>query len=255
VSANIFRIAWIAVRELVYEKVFYLLLIFAMFALGLSLLLGQLTYAEQTKLTLDFMFAGIELSMVLFCVFMGIFLFKRELTLGSVSMVLSKPISRTTFLLGKCLGQSIVQLIVIFVMTLIAMLVSSRSGSVVYLSIIQTTLLIFFEVSVLTAITYFFAVNSGAVITAIGTLSLFCLGHFRVHVSENLKTFSFENAFWGFLKRILPDFEIFNMKALASYGFTLSWVEVGWAFVYAVCCIVFFLVMAALIFQRKDVLT
>ena len=54
------NIAWIAIRELLYEKVFYVLVLFCVMALGLSLLLGQLTYAEQAKLTLDFMLAGID---------------------------------------------------------------------------------------------------------------------------------------------------------------------------------------------------
>ena len=59
---NLMRIAWIAIRELLYERVFYVLVSFAAVSLGLSLLLGQMTYAEQYKLTLDFMLAGIEIS-------------------------------------------------------------------------------------------------------------------------------------------------------------------------------------------------
>src|SRR3989338_8878152 len=107
-----FRIAWIAIRELLYERVFYLLVLFAAMALVLSLMLGQLTYAEQSKLTLDFMLGGIQLSMVLFSVFMGISLLQRELQMGSIAMVLSKPISRGSFLMGKYLGQISVQFFV-----------------------------------------------------------------------------------------------------------------------------------------------
>ena len=157
------RIAWIAVRELFYERVFYILLTFAVASLGASLMLGQLTYAEQAKLTLDFMLGGMQLSMILFSVFMGISLFQRELTLGSVSMVLSKPISRGTFLLGKFLGQLTVQTLVISAMALMTLAVSAaNSETVPVAAILQTVILILFEVSVVTAVTYFFAVNAGS---------------------------------------------------------------------------------------------
>jgi len=254
-NLHIVRIAWIAVRELIYERVFYLLLTFAAFALGMSLLLGQLTYAEQSKLTLDFMLAGMELSMVMFCVFMGIYLFKRELTIGSVSMVLSKPISRHTFLLGKYFGQMVVQFGVVLAMAIVIIFAVSRYGEFSIQSILQSSLLIYFEISVLTAITYFFAVNSSAITTSVATLSLFCLGHLRTPLSTNVESLAVESRIWFVVKKILPDFEIFNMKSFASYGYSIPWVEVGYASLYAVCCIVFFLVIASLTFQHKDILT
>lgn len=248
-------IAWIAVRELLYEKVFYLLVFFAFLALGLSALLGQLTYAEQTKLTVDFMLGGIEISMILFSVFMGISLFQRELTSGSVSMVLSKPISRTYFLVGKYLGQIAVQTLVTFLMGAITLFACSRFGeSVSYLAICQTLVLIVFEVAVLTAITYLFAVLSGAITTAIATLCLFALGHFRDSIGENVDT-SFTRAVWKGVKGTIPDLEVFNMKALASYGHAISSTEMGWAAVYAGFCVVFYLGAAALCFEQKDILT
>jgi len=257
--SHVFRIAWIAIRELLYERVFYLLIIFALGSMGLSLLLGQMTYAEQSKLTLDFMLGGIELSMILFSVFMGISLFQRELTLGSISMVLSKPVSRTSFLLGKFFGQLVVQLVVTLTMGLITALVCSRyegSVSVSHLAIFQTSLMIFFEIGVLTAITYFFAVNSGGVTTAVATLCLFAMGHLEKTVSENLRAQdSAPQLVFHFVQNLIPNLEIFNMKAFASYGRAVPWVELGWASTYAICCVVFFLTLASLTFNRKDILT
>jgi len=104
------HISWIAVRELIYERVFHLLFSFVGLALILSILLGQLTYGEQTKLTIDFMLGSAHIAVILFSIFMGISLFQRELQMGSISMLLSKPVSRTSFLAGKYLGQILVQL-------------------------------------------------------------------------------------------------------------------------------------------------
>jgi len=249
-----FWIAWIAARELLYERVFYLLVLFCLLALGLSAMLGQLTYAEQSKLTLDFMLGGIEIAMVLFSVFMGISLFHREITLGSVSMVLSKPISRWNFLVGKFLGQLAVQSIVIALMGAIVLVACSRFEDLLsYTAIVQTLLLTIFQVAVITSITYFFAVISGAVTSSLATLTLFALGHLREGVSDNLESGS--RSTWNLFKQLIPNLEIFNMKALASYGLSLTSVEMGWAGAYAVCCVTFFVMAAALLFQEKDIQT
>lgn len=249
-----FWIACTAVRELLYERVFYLLILFSLLALGLSALLGQLTYAEQSKLTLDFMLGAIELAMVLFAVFMGISLFHRELALGSVSMVLSKPIARWNFLLGKFLGQWIVQSAVIALMGLIVFISCSRFGEhVSAMAVAQTLLMTIFQVAIVTSITYLFAVVSNAVTSALATLTLFALGHLREGAGENLGPGN--HVAWGTLKYVVPDLEVFNMKALASYGQAISAVELGWSALYALCCVVFFVMMAALLFQRKDIQT
>ncbi len=252
---NTLRIAWIAVRELLHEKIFYILASFTAASLVFSLLLGQLTYAEQAKLTLDFMLGCTHLSMALFAVFMGISLFQKELTSGSISMTLSKPISRTTFLAGKCLGQIGMQTLLTFLMGALTIAISSRYGAdIATKATIQTTALIACEVAVLTAMTYFFAVNTGSITTAILSLGLFALGHTRDLVGSNLRKPD-ELFIWNSIRSFIPDLEVFNMKQLASYGQSISWTEFGWATVYAAVCFCFYLVLAALCFERKDILT
>lgn len=254
--SHVFRIAAIAVKELVYERVFYILLGFVALSLGLSLLLGQMTYAEQSKLTLDFMLAGMEIAMTLFSVFMGISLFHRELTLGSVSLILSKPISRASFLGGKFLGQTTVQWIVIMAMALItSTVISSFGANTAHWPIFQSAILIAFEMMIVTAITYFFAVNAGGITTAGVTLCLFALGHLRGPIAKNLGSQGNESWVWYLTRGLLPDLEIFNMKALASYGYSLGWVEFGWAALYAIFCTGFYLILAMVCFNSKDILT
>lgn len=253
---NCFRIAGIAVRELLYERVFYIFLCFGIVSFILSLMLGQLTYAEQSKLTLDFMLGGIQISMILFSVFMGVSLFQRELTLGSVSMVLSKPISRATFLLGKYLGQVAVQLLVCLGMGLVTMLICSRFGETVsYLAIFQTVVLILLEASVLSAITFLFAVNAGVITTAVATLCVFAVGHLGDPIANNIGKDRMAEVSWRLVRTVAPDLEVFNMKTLASFGYSITMTEMAWALVYAVCCVAFFLFAAVLCFNRKDIFT
>jgi Cu-processing system permease protein len=250
---HVLNIAWIAIRELLYERVFYVLILFALAALGVSALLGQLTYTEHAKLTLDFMLAGIQISMVLFSVFMGISLLQRELQLGSIAMILSKPIQRGHFLLGKFTGQVAVQAVVMLAMTAVTILFCPDGENVSYSAIFQCVGLAYFEVLVITSIAYLFAINAGAIMAALATLFLFILGHFT-SVSSTVKN-PVEKVTWSIIKSFVPNLEVFNTKSLASYGFQIPWEEFGYAGLYALILITMFLAIAVLTFERKDILT
>lgn len=251
-----FIIGDIAIRELLYERVFYVLLSFTILSLGLSLLLGQLTYSEQAKLTLDFMLAGVQISMTLFSIFMGIMLFSRELILGSVSSVLAKPISRHSFLLGKFIGQVTVQGVVIFLMGILTIALSTQFEEGRPISAIsQAISLIFLEVTVLTSVTYCLAAFTGGVTTAVVTGCFFCLGHLRDSLAKNVNIKRENHFVWRLTQYVVPDLEIFNMKSLASYGLTIRTEEMLWALLYSFICVVFFLLIASLIFKYKDIPT
>src|SRR3989338_3609087 len=175
-------VSYIAIRELLFERVFYVLLSFALTGVVASIALGQITYADQAKLSLDFMLAGAQISMVLFSVFVGISLFQREILVGSVAMVLSKPISRATFLLGKYFGQLVVQAGVVMVMaglTLAAHWLEQPSTNAVAVGIVQSYFFAFLEAAVLTALTYWIASFCGSITTGAVVLSVFFVGHFR----------------------------------------------------------------------------
>lgn len=249
-----FHISWIALRELFYERAFYIVISFAALTIGLSLMLGQLTYIQQEKLTLDFMLAAIEISMLLFSIFVGISLFQRELTMGSVSMILSKPIDRSQFLVGKYVGQMATQGLTLISMGLFTYLFFlTFYHKDMALILFQCLSLIFFEVCVVTAATYLFSVIAPSMTAGIMTICWFCVGHFRDTLAVNLsKT---KNLGWILVRSIVPDLEVFNMKELAAYGLTISAENVGWAALYAAICVTFYLVIACLIFREKDIPT
>ncbi len=249
---NCFWVAWATVHELVFERFFHLLIFFSIASLGMSALLGSLTYTEQAKLTLDFMLGTTQLSLVLFALFIGISLFHREFSIGSVYLVLSKPVSRASFLAGKFLGQAFVQAVVVFAMTALALLIRSRFDVPLYFGpIAQAGLLIFLESLVVAAMTYFFAVNAGAVLTAVSTLALFGLAHFREPVTRELAGSKVTT--WSLLRPLIPDLEVLNLKNLASYGVGLSGTEFFYVIVYALCTTAFFLILGLISFQHKDI--
>ena len=245
-------ISWITVRELIHERVLYLLVVFAGASLIIALLLGQITYAEQIKLSVDFMLAAMEISMVLFSIFMGTSLFHREMLLGTVAMVLSKPIRRSQFLIGKFLGQCVIQWGVVSAMGLLAALITLRFETSNYIApILQTTFMVGLETTLIASVVYFFAANTGELLTAVGSLCVFVLGHLQ----EAFPTRGPLRVLGLVFKSVVPNLDILNTKPLASYGLLADFTIVAIAIAYTTVCVLFFLTCSILIFDRKDILT
>lgn len=252
---NIFFIGFITLKELLHEKVFYMIGGFALLAVGVSLLLGDLTFAEQSKITLDFLLAGIELTNLLFSVFMGITLLHRELNLGWIAMVLSKPVSRPSFLLGKFLGQVFVQGTVVFLMGLLTWWLCSLYGiEVIPKSLFQSLLLMFFEGIIMSSIVYIFAVKLGALLAASCSILIYALGNFSEGADKTNQALQ-QSTVWSVLKALIPNFRILNMKTMAAYGLAIEWNLVGVLFLYTLVCSVMYLAVASIVFSRRDIFT
>lgn len=251
----LFQIAGITVKELLHEKIFYLLGAFSLLAIALSLLLGDLTYAEQSKITIDFLLAGIELTNLLFSVFMGITLLHRELNLGWIAMVLSKPISRTHFLLGKFLGQITIQAsVILFLGVLTVVMCRMNEIDLAYQSLVQSLVLTFLQGILMSAIVYFFAVNMGALVSAAASLGLFALGSFTEGAVKTNAALESHPA-WKMVKAVVPNFRLFNMKTLVSYGLSIEWHLLGIVCAYTVVCTLMYLLLAGICFSKRDIFT
>ena len=102
--ARIWTIARNTLREAVRNKVLYALLFFAIFIIGTGVVLSGLSYVESERILQDFGFAAIRLFSVAIAIFVGVSLIHREVERRTVYTILSKPISRAEFLLGKYVG-------------------------------------------------------------------------------------------------------------------------------------------------------
>src|SRR4051812_34634381 len=87
-------------REIIRDRILYGIVVFALMLVGLSLALGQLTFAEQAKISADFGFIGIQLSAVVLAIFVGSSLVAKEIEKQTILTLLARPITRTQFLLG-----------------------------------------------------------------------------------------------------------------------------------------------------------
>jgi hypothetical protein len=106
---------------------------------------------------------------------------------------------------------------------------------------------------VLTAAAILFSTLAGAALAAVFSLTLFAIGH----LASSLRDFGAMAGGWrqvvaDAVFRVLPDLEVFNVRAAVVHGDPVSGPHLVLATGYALGWIVVFLVLASLVFRRKE---
>ena len=112
------RIAVSVFKESVRDKVLYSLVAFATLLIAVSYLLGQLTAGQDVKIIKDFGLAAIATFGLFIAVFIGIGLVWKEVDRRSIYSLLSKPIRRHEFILGKYAGLALTLFVNVAIMTM-----------------------------------------------------------------------------------------------------------------------------------------
>src|SRR5262249_11284921 len=105
-------------RECVRDKVLYNLVIFAVLIIVSSLILGTITIGDVKQIIINLGLSTISLFGVLIAIFIGIQLVYKEIDKKTVYSLLSKPVGRHEFILGKFLGLSMTLAVNVAVMIL-----------------------------------------------------------------------------------------------------------------------------------------
>ena len=101
---NLFKIAVNAFRESLREPVFVLMLLAALVLIGHYPTIAVFVFSEQLKLVVDSSMATTLLFGLIVSVLCSSYTVAREMRNGTVLLLMSKPIQRWSFVLGKILG-------------------------------------------------------------------------------------------------------------------------------------------------------
>jgi len=174
----------------------------------------------------------------------------------TVYLVLSKPVPRWEFIVGKALGLSLTIALTTFVMAAVLFLVHMgyQHGGGPKPAIFAAALGIYMELVLLICLASFFSTFTTPVLSAIFTLSMFVIGH----VTKDLILFGGRSSSaavqWAAraLYYMLPNLENFNWKNEVPYDGIqfLSAIPLAAGYLLAYAAAVLFL--ACLIFSRKD---
>ena len=251
------RIAVLAgntVREAVRDKLLYNLLMFAALMIASSILLAQLQIAGNARIYRDFGLSAIALFGALIAIFVGINLLYREISQRTVYTMLSKPVRRWEFILGKYFGLVALLAVEIVLMAVFFGLVLYNEGSEFTGGLAWAIALIYVELCLVTAVAMFFSSFTTPYLAAMFTVALWIIGHLLADVRdfglrsevESLRRVT-EALYWS-----LPNLDRLDIKADAAAGNHISWERVWKAGSYGALYASALLASAMLLFQRRD---
>lgn len=260
---KIIAIAHNTFREAIRDKILYGFLFFAVCIILFSLVLGQLSLGEQLRTTIDVGLSGISLFSVLIAIFIGINLLNKEIQKRTIFPVLSKPVSRPAYLLGKFLGIAAVLLVQICLMLLVFFPLVKLQGGDITFGLVTAVTLIYFEVIIIISMALFFTSFSSPFLSGIFCLGLFVAGRnanliAQIGKQENMESFA---PVFDAVSTALPNLYLFypsgNIVEGAFATVHAQFVTGGYLFstmAYSLVVTGMFLLASMVILSRRDFL-
>jgi ABC-2 type transport system permease protein len=249
----IWTISLLTLREAIRSKILYLLLFFSLFIILSSWIVGQLTIGDELKIIKDMGLSSIHFFGVLITILIGINLIFREMESRTIYLILSKPVKRYQFLLGKFMGLALILLLVLCVLGslffVVLLLKGDRSPRLLF-----AFFFIYIEWLVIAGIAILFSSFSTPLLSVMLTLAAFFAGHLTeslIMLRDRVQS-AVGHAILSSLFYFLPNLELFNVRTQLVHNLPLSrsyFLEVG---IYGLLYLSAVILIAIRIFQKKD---
>src|SRR5437660_3461941 len=136
--ARIFTIATNTLTELTRQKVFYILLIFALLLIGSSVFMARFTFQQEFQILKDISLGAMSIFTSLLAIIATARLIPQDIEDRTVYTILAKPVPRFEYLLGKIGGVLLLLAISIVVMSAVFLAVLYiREQSVLHMTLRQ----------------------------------------------------------------------------------------------------------------------
>lgn len=242
-------------RDLMRRKVLYLFL-FAAVAIILS---GQffnfLAPSASGKIIVDMGLAAILFFGALAAIFTCGELIPREVERQTISTILSKPVKRHEFILGKFTGGLAVVFINFILMSAVFLALVFLRPGIFSWSIIKALALTLCELTVLSSIAVFFSTfSTTSAFTVTVSFSIYIIGHltdYLIHISKQADNL-IVSLFFSAIYTILPNFNNFNLRDKVVEGFYIPNIEVANIIIYGFIYILVMLSLSFMVFQEKE---
>lgn len=263
---RVWAIAQNTFREAIRQKLLYGLLFFTVLLIFASYFLGQLSIAgAETKIVKDMALASVFIMGAFISLSMGISLVFKEIDRKTIYTILSKPVSRFEFILGKFLGLMVTVGVQLFLMMCLVFAMLKTYPEPLDWNLWKAVILIYTELCVLISITLMFSSYSSSFMTSLFCFSFLIVGHLtddlaqifedKVRLLERRKLLTpFQDIMYNSLERFVKIFNLdhFAINAKIVHGVPVPWSYVGFGLMYGFCFVIIFLFIANYLFSRKD---
>ncbi len=247
-------VSYYTAKEIIKSKILLNTLIIGVGLFIATYVAYNFTYGAPDRVALDFGLGTLSLSTVGIALFIGAGIISNEIDSRTVYLVISRPVSRSSFLLGKLIGLFIVLALNVLILSTITLSLYFFIGGE-YSSLISWAILfIGIEATLMLAVVAFFSLITSKVMAVIYSIVLYIVGHSidgakLVTFVQKRPAVEFVLDFYhfllpGFYKLNLKDYILYEQKISSSYLFGSS--------IYGVIYGLAVVLLSIFIFKKKN---
>jgi ABC-type transport system involved in multi-copper enzyme maturation permease subunit len=243
-------------REAVRDRVLYNLVFFALLMMGAAVLVGQISIGIEEVVIVSLGLSAISFIGLLMAVFIGVGLVSKEMDKRTIYALLSKPVRRWEFLLGKFTG-------LIFTLAVnTAAMAAGLFAALLYVKhhlertdaiVLVAVYFVLLKLAIIVALALLFSCSTTSLLSILYCAGFYVAGSFvqqmRTLRADLLGPFA---GVMRWLSYLLPNFQNFSVTGLAAHGVSVPRTLILQNTLYAALYCAIVLAAASLILSRRN---
>jgi Cu-processing system permease protein len=244
-------------RESIRDRVLYNLILFVLILVAASVFVSDLSLDMESQFTAALGLSAMLVFGALIAIFIGVGLVYKEIDKRTIYSLLSKPVHRHEFIIGKYAGLCLTLLVNSAVMVLateLALLYVNGKFVPLQTAVLAASFLVYLELALVVAVALMFSSFTTPMLAALFSFAVYVIGHFSKDLLEMaaLSNSTATRVVLTTLYYLLPNLANFGFITEASHGRIVPPPIAGSAAVYAIVYIGILLSAAVLIFQKRN---
>jgi len=267
---RVWLISLVTLKEGIRNRALQGILIIALFSCVAYLTIIPMFAFDTGKVAVDLGFASMTLAGLAIVIFLGIGLLTQDIHQRSVCMILSRPVSRTQYVLGKFLGLSGIVLVAVLIIALIGVL--SGWAGITFISDMTLprnfswhilgvgVLFNFLSLMIVMSIAFLFTVlTTNAYLSMLFTFGVYIIGQSLETIVKVVTAGDFARvgALYAWMLNVLtwivPNLRAFDLKVHISYGLPLSVPYTLWTAAYGIFYSAIIIFLTAIVFRYQEI--
>lgn len=260
----VLSIAGTTIGESIRRKVLLIILLVGLLVLFIAPGLSVLSARSETTVLTGMMLGIIQLTSAVIAIVLTVYMLPNEIERRTIYTILSKPVQRWQFLVGKYLGAIGALLMMMVLMAVVLVITFFLEQGVrdvsKFADLLKAPMMFFIQMSLLSAVAIFFSTFVSPLVNFFLSGGLYLVGSvfnpFFQTMQENSQASKFSKAIGTIVNLILPNFSNYNVQNPiinpgqviqneGTYYFTST--------IYGVFYIGILLVLGILVFDRREV--
>lgn len=212
---QLYAIAKFTLKENISNRIFNGILFFGMMVIFTTVVLKEISLYDSAKVIKEVGVALIEFFILMMTVYISSTMIIKHKNEKSIYLVLTKPVSKSTYVTGINLGIMATVLLNVILMGVVLFFVLLWQKGDIGIGYFYTMLFIFYKLAIITSLGVFFSIVADSIVTAnIFTFSMYIIAHAVLEIK--MLADRVENPLYKYildgLYYILPNMRVLNFK-------------------------------------------